>query len=105
MSEPGRPIRGRLFCFWDKRNGTGPEKMDTGETGRFRRFTREMIAERGDSLDIAWLKDESEGGAETLPEPAVLAREAMTELEGALEELRGILLELGEELEETEEVV
>ena len=31
---------------------------DTGEAGRFRRFTRDWIAERGDSLDIAWLKDE-----------------------------------------------
>jgi type I restriction enzyme M protein len=28
---------------------------------RFRRFTREWIAERGDSLDIAWLKDDSDG--------------------------------------------
>jgi type I restriction enzyme M protein len=37
-----------------------------------------------------------------LPEPALLAREAMDELEGALLELRGILEELGEEAEEVE---
>ena len=38
--------------------------------------------------------------SDELPEPAVLAQEAMVELEGALEELRGILAELGEEIEE-----
>ena len=70
--------------------------------GRFRRFTREWIAERGDSLDIAWLKDESDGGTDELPEPAALAQEAMGELEGAMEELRGILQELGEDVEEVE---
>ncbi len=34
-----------------------------------------------------------------MPEPSVLASEAMIELEGAMEELRGIMLELGEEVE------
>ncbi|MCB9473536.1 MAG: N-6 DNA methylase [Candidatus Delongbacteria bacterium] len=76
------------------------KRKDTGETGRFRRFTREWIAERGESLDIAWLKDESNGSADVLPEPAVLARAAMEELEGAFEGLRGILAELGEDIEE-----
>ena len=84
----------------------GPEalsaRVDTGEAGRFRRFSREAIAERGDSLDIAWLKDDSDGSSDELPEPAILAQEAMLELEGALEELRGILVELGEEIEEVE---
>ncbi len=75
------------------------QRKDTGESGRFRRFTRAWIAERGDSLDIAWLKDESGGATEELPVPAMLAQEAMDELEGALEELRGILEELGEEVE------
>lgn len=79
------------------------KRNDTGETGRFRRFTREQITERGDSLDIAWLKDESGGSTDELPEPAVLAQEAMDELEGAMEELRGILGELGEEAGEVEE--
>ena len=75
------------------------KRKDTGETGRFRRFMREWIADRSDSLDIAWLKDESEGGTDELPEPAALAQGAMEELEGAMEELRGILEELGEEVE------
>jgi type I restriction enzyme M protein len=57
------------------------------------------VAARGDSLDIAWLKDESDGGTDEFPEPAALAQEAMGELEGAMEELRGILEELGEEVD------
>ena len=74
-------------------------RKDTGEQGRFRKFTRKWIEERGDNLDIAWLKDDSDGSNDVLPEPSVLAREAMVELEGAFEELRGILAELGEEVE------
>jgi type I restriction enzyme M protein len=72
------------------------------EIARFRVFSREEIAARGDSLDIAWLKDESQIDHEELPEPALLANEAMDELEGALAELRGILEELGEDIEEIE---
>lgn len=73
------------------------KRRDTGEAGRFRRFSREWIAERGDSLDIAWLKDENETAADELPEPAAIAQDALTELEAAFEELRGILAELGED--------
>lgn len=76
------------------------KRADTGEAGRFRKFTREWIAERGENLDIAWLKDNSDGSTDELLEPAVLAREAMIELEGAFEELKGILAELGEDVEE-----
>ena len=78
------------------------KRKDTGEEGRFRKFTRAWIAERGDSLDISWLKDDSDTSNEEMPEPAVLAADAMTELEAAFEELRGILAELGEEIEEVE---
>ncbi|MBD9355224.1 HsdM family class I SAM-dependent methyltransferase [Methylomonas albis] len=73
------------------------KRIDQGETSRFRRFSREQIAERGDSLDISWLKDDSATEAQDLPEPAELAQEAMTELDAAMEELRGILAELGME--------
>jgi type I restriction enzyme M protein len=78
------------------------KRQDTGETGRFRRYSREQITERGDSLDISWLKDDNATDAQDLPEPAVLAQDAMAELEGAMEELRGILVELGEEIEEVD---
>ncbi|MFZ1546008.1 MAG: N-6 DNA methylase [Candidatus Nitrotoga sp.] len=74
------------------------KRLDTGDQGRFRKFTREQIAARGDSLDIAWLKDDSDTSADELPEPAALAQEAMDELEAALDELRGILEELEEDV-------
>lgn len=87
--------------YGDDPHGNAKRK-DTGEQGRFRKFSREQIAARGDSLDIAWLKDDSATDAQDLPEPAALAQEAMGELEAALEELRGILAELGEDVEEVE---
>ena len=75
------------------------KRKDTGENGRFRKFTREQIATLGDSMDIAWIKDDSDTSADELPEPALLAKEAFGELETALDELRGILEELGEDVE------
>lgn len=76
------------------------KRVDTGEAGRFRRFTREWIAqERNDSLDISWLKDDSLEDQADLPEPAELAQLALGELDGAMSELRAILAELGEEVE------
>lgn len=74
-------------------------RVDTGELGRFRKFTREWIAERSDSLDISWLKDDSNGANDELPEPVLLAQEALGELEAAMSELHGILEELGGEVE------
>lgn len=73
-------------------------RVDTGESGRWRKFTREQIAQRGDSLDISWLKDDSGGSAlDQRDEPAVVARLALRELNGAIGELRALLEELGED--------
>ena len=87
-----------MNAYGSQRNGTSP-RVDEGETGRFRRFTREQIAERGDSLDISWLKDDSAEDAADLPEPAVLAQAAMQELEHAMTELDAILAEFGAEVD------
>lgn len=63
---------------------------------RWRCFSRKWIAEhKGDSLDIAWLKDADSVDAANLPEPSVLASEAMSELVQALGELDGLMRELG----------
>lgn len=75
------------------------KRKSTDENGRFRRFSRDEISERSDSLDISWLKDENAESGDDLPEPAILAQEAMSELAAAMDELQGILLELGEEVE------
>jgi len=84
-----------ITAYGDDPNGQS-ERHDTGEGGRWRCFTREAVRARGDSLDISWLKDDSTEDAADLPEPAVLAREAVEELNGALAELEAILAELGE---------
>lgn len=85
-----------IAAYGEDPNGKS-KRQDQGEQGRWRRFSREWIAnEKADSLDIAWLKDDNAEDAADLPEPAVLAREALDELNGALLELEAILAELGD---------
>ena len=80
-----------------------PEHSDENEGidprlahSRWRRFSRQWIAEhKGDSLDISWLKDSDSVDAANLPEPSVLAGEAMGELVQALGELDALMRELG----------
>ncbi len=69
-------------------------RVDGGEMGRLRCFSRSDINDRSDSLDISWLRDENEERSEDLPEPEVLAREAVNELTSAIGELEAILAEL-----------
>lgn len=92
-------FRGFEEAFGDDANGLSA-RTDEGEAGRFRRFRREDLRARGDSLDISWLKDESEEDAAGLPEPEELAREAMDELSAAMADLENILSELQKELAE-----
>jgi len=84
-----------------------PEHSDENEGidprlahSRWRSFSRQWIAEhKGDSLDISWLKDSDSVDAANLPEPNVLAGEAMGELVQALGELDALMRELGAEEE------
>ncbi|CAM4045780.1 type I restriction-modification system subunit M [Psychrobacter arenosus] len=67
------------------------------ENSRWRVFSRNWIAdEKGDSLDISWLKDSDSIDAADLAEPHVLASEAMTELTEALRQLDGLMQALGQ---------
>jgi len=73
-------------------------RQDTGEAGRWRRFTREQIAQRGDSLDISWLKDSGAASTDqSRDDPSLLAGLALKELNAAVSELRSLLEELGED--------
>ncbi|MBU2115948.1 MAG: type I restriction-modification system subunit M [Gammaproteobacteria bacterium] len=74
------------------------------ETCRLRCFSREEIAKKDDSLDLAWIRDDSTEDSANLPEPDVLINEALEELAGAMRELQAILVELGS-AEESDEVV
>lgn len=65
-------------------------RSDDGVTGRFRRFSREDVARRGDNLDITWLRDESEARAEDLPDPDAIAEQIAQQLEHALGEMKAL---------------
>ncbi|WP_299978651.1 N-6 DNA methylase [uncultured Pseudoteredinibacter sp.] len=71
---------------------------------RLRCFSRKEIAEKDDSLDLSWIRDNSVEDADNLPEPDVLINEALEEMAGAMNELQAILVELGA-VEKGEEVV
>ncbi|MDD9243004.1 N-6 DNA methylase [Enterobacter soli] len=78
----------------DSEENQGTEQHLT--TSRWRKFSREWIrSAKSDSLDISWLKDKDSIDADSLPEPDVLAAEAMSELVQALGELDALMRELG----------
>ncbi|GGN26230.1 MULTISPECIES: N-6 DNA methylase [Marinomonas] len=64
------------------------------DTCRLRVFTREEITGKEDSLDLAWIRDDSIEDAANLPEPDILINEAIEELAGAITDLQSILVEL-----------
>lgn len=71
-------------------------KEQNVENARWRKFSREYIRDqKGDSLDISWLKDHAATSAENLPEPEVLAGEAMAELTEAMSEIYQLMQALG----------
>jgi type I restriction enzyme M protein len=103
------PLTREHFREFEKAFGHDPlgnaaslkKRKGTGKTGRFRKFSREWIAQRDDSLDIGWLKEDDGSHGGPVPEPAMLATSAMQEMEVIMENLRGILIELGEDVEES----
>ncbi len=63
--------------------------------GRWRSYSyAELMARDKVNLDIFWLRDESLEDSANLPDPEVLAREIMEELEAALGQFAGIVEEL-----------
>ena len=70
------------------------KRKDQGEEGRFRLFTREQIAGRGDNLDITWLKDTSNDPEDEMTEPDELSAAIIGHLRTALEEIEAFSEEL-----------
>lgn len=84
-------------AYGDNPNGNSQRAENVegvGDLSRFRVFTREEIRERGDSLDISWLKDTDSLNSVDLPTPEILASEIMTELTEALHDLEQLMQEL-----------
>ena len=94
------PITERDFAGFMEAFGDDPlgeaKRQDQGEEGRWRCFTREEIAARGDNLDITWLKDTSADPEDGLDTPWEFADAIEGHLSAALEEIRALIEELGE---------
>jgi type I restriction enzyme M protein len=87
-------FEGFVHAFGDDPLGRA-NRTDEGETGRFRRFTREEIAARGDNLDITWLKDTGEDPEDGLETPEDIVAAIELHLSSALVEVRALVEELG----------
>lgn len=77
------------YCYGKDPNGKSLRK-DQGETGRFRRFSREAIAKRNENLDLTWLRDENSTHSDDLPEPDVLAAQILEQLAIATSEMEAL---------------
>ena len=95
ITKKDRPLTREHFAEFEKAYGKDPngqsKRSDGGEAGRFRKFTRQAIKERGNKLDVTWLKDDSLEDSDDLPDPQELATEAVNELEALVDDLREII--------------
>ncbi len=95
VTKKDRPLTPAMFAEFEKCYGTDPNgqsnRKDLGQEGRFRKFSLSQIKERDYNLDIAWLKDENLEDPNSLPEPQILASDAITELNACVDELQEVL--------------
>lgn len=95
ITKKDRPLNDKHFEEFEKCYGADPngqsKRKDLGKEGRFRKFHIKEVERRDYKLDINWLKDESLEDADSLPDPQVLATEAITELEAVVDDLREVL--------------
>ncbi len=93
-----RPLTVDDFADFEKAYGSDPNggarRKDGGEESRWRKFTREQISARNDSLDIAWLRDSEAEAEEQLTEPEDIAAAIIGHLKVALEEIETLSEEL-----------
>ncbi len=85
------PFTREHFADFEKAFGDDPlgksRRKDEGDAGRFRKFTREEIAQRGESLNIPWLRDEGHANADDLQDPDEIATEIVANLQIAITEM------------------
>lgn len=88
------PFTREHFTEFERAYGNDPlgkaRRKDQGEDGRFRKFTREQLKERGDNLDISWLRDENATHTDDLPEPDEIAARILDRLKTAMTEMEGL---------------
>ena len=97
ITKKDRPLTPQHFAEFETCYGSNPEgqaKRDPkdSEDDRWRSFHITEVKDRDFKIDtLKWLKDESLGDTDELPEPEELATDAISELESAVEELNSIL--------------
>ncbi|MBU0584013.1 MAG: type I restriction-modification system subunit M [Alphaproteobacteria bacterium] len=93
-----RPLTVADFTDFESTYGSDPnggaERMEQGEDGRWRIFSREIIAARKDNLDITWLRDTVAEAEEALTEPEDIAAAIIGHLKAALDEIETLSEEI-----------
>lgn len=94
-----RPLTVADFAGFEAAFGDDPlggsGRVDLGEEGRFRCFSREEIAARNDNLDIAWLRETGDEPEDGLRSPEEIAGAIASHLGNALREIELMMEELG----------
>lgn len=95
------PLTREHFAEFEQAFGNDPygrsKRADQGVEGRFRRFTRDAIAKRGENLAISWLRDENEDTAGTTADPRAITTRLRQSLRDAQLEIDAISDLLGAE--------
>lgn len=82
----------------ENRHSRKPTWSEKNPDGHWRAFDYEELINRDKaSLDIFWLKDESLESSENLPEPDIIAREIVADLQDALTQFQAIVDDIGTE--------
>ncbi len=94
-----RPLTVEDFGDFEAAYGADPaghaKRKDQGEEARFRYFSREQIKDRGENLDISWLRDTSGDPEDEMTEPEELASAIAGHLRAALDEVEALSEQLG----------
>lgn len=92
------PFTRKYFADFENLYGNDPHggasRIDQGNAGRFRCFSRAVFAERNDNLDITWLNDGEQLDEDGALSPKKLANDAISKLESAIASLQSIVNEL-----------
>jgi type I restriction enzyme M protein len=97
ITKKDRPLTPAHFAEFEKCYGPNPDgrakrKPADSKEDRWRSFSIAKVKERDFKLDsFKWLKEESLDDSDDVPEPEDLATEAISELEGAFEQLNAVL--------------
>lgn len=106
ITKKDRPLTSRHFaeletCYGPNPEGHSKRNPKDSKDDRWRSFSISEVKHNDFKIDsLKWLKDESLGNTDDLPEPEELAADAIAELESAIEELHSILSHLENNNEE-----